>query len=159
MQRTLRTTVPTVGVLDAALGRQAGPAQADTGAPRAGLVVPDVSDGGPATETTAGGPGATGTPYATARPTRSGLAHSDRPTPDVVLRTDTADGRTKATRRTAVLPGGNPVATVPGRAHPGEPPGRTAFRGSGPTRLLPPAATATPEAATVPAPAPKVRRA
>ncbi|WP_432030959.1 hypothetical protein [Streptomyces sp. 1222.5] len=127
MQRTLRTTVPTVGVLDAALGRQAGPAQAGTGAPRAGLGVAEVSDGGPATETTAGGPGATGTPYATARPTRSGLAHCDRPTPDVVRRTDTADGRTRATRRTAAPPGGNPAAT--------------------------------PEAATVPAPAPKARRA
>ncbi|MER5861633.1 hypothetical protein ABT131_39500 [Streptomyces sp900105245] len=158
MQRTLRTTVPTVGVLDAGPGRQAGPAQAGSGAPRPGRGVPVVRDGGPAPEATAGECGA-GTPYATADPTRSGPALSDRPTPDAVHRTDTTDGRTRPTRLSAVLPGGNQVAAVPGRAHPGERSGRTAVRGSGPTHLLPPAATPTPGAATAPAPAPKVRRA
>ncbi|MEU7424789.1 hypothetical protein [Streptomyces sp. NPDC040750] len=106
MKRTIRTTALTVGALVGALGLQAGPAQADTTAPRIDLRVLVVSDGGPATDAIAAELDAAGTPY-----TEVDLTNSDRPTIDAAFLADTVDGRPRARFQAVVLPDDNPFAT------------------------------------------------
>ncbi|MFI5977549.1 hypothetical protein [Streptomyces sp. NPDC051452] len=106
MKRTIRTTALTVGALVGALGLQAGPAQADTTAPRIDLRVLVVSDGGPATDAIAAELAAAGTPY-----TEIDLTNSDRPTIDAAFLADTVDGRPRARFQAVVLPDDNPFAT------------------------------------------------
>ncbi|MFG2606331.1 hypothetical protein ACGFT2_22690 [Streptomyces sp. NPDC048514] len=103
MKRTVRTTALTVGALIAALGLQAGPAQADAGAPRIDLRVLVVSDGGPATDAIAAELDTAGTPY-----TKVDLTKSGRPTIDAAFLADTVDGRPRAKFQAVVLPNDNP---------------------------------------------------
>ncbi|MGW4566464.1 hypothetical protein ACWEN3_30055 [Streptomyces sp. NPDC004561] len=105
MKRTTRTTVLTVGALIGALGLPAGPAQADTGAPRIDLRVLVVSDGGPATAAITAELTADGTPY-----TEVDLTSADRPTIDAGFLADTVDGRPRAKYQAVVLPDDNPFA-------------------------------------------------
>ncbi|MBL1082556.1 hypothetical protein JK359_11275 [Streptomyces actinomycinicus] len=105
MKRTIRTTALTVGALIAALGLQAGPAEADTTAPRIDLRVLVVSDGGPATDAIAAELDAAGTPY-----TKVDLTRSDRPAIDAGFLADTVDGRPRARFQAVVLPNDNPFA-------------------------------------------------
>ncbi|MGW1598318.1 hypothetical protein [Streptomyces sp. NPDC002343] len=105
MKRTIRTTALTVGALIAALGLPAGPAQADTTAPRIDLRVLVVSDGGPATDAIAAELDAAGTPY-----TKVDLGRADRPTIDAAFLADTVDGRPRAKYQAVVLPNDNPFA-------------------------------------------------
>ncbi|QHA02766.1 hypothetical protein GQF42_05225 [Streptomyces broussonetiae] len=105
MKRTIRTTALTVGALIAALGLQAGPAQADTTAPRIDLRVLVVSDGGPATDAIAAELDAAGTPY-----TKVDLTSSARPVIDAGFLADTVDGRPRAKFQAVVLPNDNPFA-------------------------------------------------
>ncbi|MEV5876430.1 hypothetical protein AB0L75_19790 [Streptomyces sp. NPDC052101] len=103
MKRTIRTTALTVGALTAALGLQAGPARADTSAPRIDLRVLVVSDGGPATDAIAAELTTAGTPY-----TKVDLTSSGRPTIDAGFLADTVDGRPRAKFQAVVLPNDNP---------------------------------------------------
>ncbi|WEO99377.1 hypothetical protein A6P39_038045 [Streptomyces sp. FXJ1.172] len=105
MKRTIRTTALAVGVLIAALGLQAGPAQADTTAPRIDLRVLVVSDGGPATDAIAAELDTAGTPY-----TKVDLTDSARPAIDAGFLADTVDGRPRAKFQAVVLPNDNPFA-------------------------------------------------
>jgi hypothetical protein len=105
MKRTIRTTALTVGALIGALGLPAGPAQADTTAPRVDLRVLVVSDGGPATDAIAAELDADGTPY-----TKVDLTRSDRPAIDAGFLADTVDGRPRARFQAVVLPNDNPFA-------------------------------------------------
>ncbi|MFI9243567.1 hypothetical protein ACIGXF_13420 [Streptomyces sp. NPDC053086] len=105
MKRTIRTTALTVGALIAALGLQAGPAQADATAPRVDLRVLVVSDGGPATDAIAAELDAAGTPY-----TKVDLTRSDRPTIDAGFLADTVGGRPRAKFQAVVLPNDNPFS-------------------------------------------------
>ncbi|MDO0929244.1 hypothetical protein QQY24_28955 [Streptomyces sp. TG1A-8] len=105
MKRTIRTTALTVGALIAALGLQAGPAQADTTTPRIDLRVLLVSDGGPATAAVAAELDAAGTPY-----TRVDLTRSDRPVIGPGFLADTVGGRPRAKYQAVVLPNDNPFA-------------------------------------------------
>ncbi|MCE0447232.1 hypothetical protein LT493_31645 [Streptomyces tricolor] len=105
MKRTIRTTALTVGALLAALGLQAGPAEADTGAPRVDLRVLVVSDGGPATDAIAAELATAGTPY-----TEVDLTDSGRPAIDAGFLADTVDGRPRAKFQAVVLPNDNPFA-------------------------------------------------
>ncbi|MFJ9930191.1 hypothetical protein ACIRU5_29705 [Streptomyces misionensis] len=103
MKRTIRTTTLTVGALIAALGLQAGPAQADTSTPRIDLRVLVVSDGGPATDAIAAELTSEGTPF-----TKVDLTSSGRPTIDAGFLADTVDGRARAKYQAVVLPNDNP---------------------------------------------------
>ncbi|MEU2377179.1 hypothetical protein [Streptomyces misionensis] len=103
MKRTIRTSALTVGALIAALGLQAGPAQADTGTPRIDLRVLVVSDGGPATDAIAAELTSEGTPF-----TKVDLTSSGRPTIDAGFLADTVDGRARARYQAVVLPNDNP---------------------------------------------------
>ncbi|MEV6839250.1 hypothetical protein AB0N17_32880 [Streptomyces sp. NPDC051133] len=103
MKRTTRTTALTVGAIVAALGLQAGPAQADTSAPRVDLRVLVMSDGGPATDAIAAELDTAGTPY-----TKIDLTRSDRPVIDAGFLADTVDGRPRAKYQAVVLPNDNP---------------------------------------------------
>ncbi|OLZ62999.1 hypothetical protein AV521_40000 [Streptomyces sp. IMTB 2501] len=105
MKRTIRTTALALGALTTALGLQAGPAQADTTAPRIDLRVLVVSDGGPATDAIAAELDAAGTPY-----TKVDLTSSTRPTIDAGFLADTVDGRPRARFQAVVLPNDNPFA-------------------------------------------------
>ncbi|OIJ90062.1 hypothetical protein BIV25_32705 [Streptomyces sp. MUSC 14] len=105
MKRTIRTTALTVGALIAALGLQAGPAQADTTAPRIDLRVLVVSDGGPATDAIAAELDSTGTPYTTVD-----LTSATRQVIDAGFLADTVDGRPRAKFQAVVLPDDNPFA-------------------------------------------------
>ncbi|GHE05294.1 hypothetical protein [Streptomyces alanosinicus] len=105
MKRTIRTTALTVGALTAALGLQAGPAHADTAAPRIDLRVLVVSDGGPATDAIAAELDAAGTPY-----TKVDLTSATRPAVDAGFLADTVDGRPRARFQAVVLPDDNPFA-------------------------------------------------
>ncbi|WP_369386975.1 hypothetical protein AB5J72_04650 [Streptomyces sp. CG1] len=105
MKRTIRTTALALGALTAALGLQAGPARADTSAPRIDLRVLVVSDGGPATDAIAAELDAVGTPY-----TKVDLTSSTRPTIDAGFLADTVDGRPRAKYQAVVLPNDNPFA-------------------------------------------------
>ncbi|QLJ02146.1 hypothetical protein HZZ00_14650 [Streptomyces sp. NEAU-sy36] len=103
MKRTIRTTTLTVGALIAALGLQAGPAQADTSTPRIDLRVLVVSDGGPATDAIAAELTSEGTPF-----TKVDLTSSGRPTIDAGFLADTVGGRARAKYQAVVLPNDNP---------------------------------------------------
>ncbi|TWV33673.1 hypothetical protein FRZ03_30000, partial [Streptomyces misionensis] len=103
MKRTIRTSALTVGALFAALGLQAGPAQADAGTPRIDLRVLVVSDGGPATDAIAAELTSEGTPF-----TKVDLTSSGRPTIDAGFLADTVDGRARAKYQAVVLPNDNP---------------------------------------------------
>ncbi|MFF8731862.1 hypothetical protein ACF073_36110 [Streptomyces sp. NPDC015171] len=105
MKRTIRTTALSVGALVAALGLQAGPAEADTSTPRIDLRVLVVSDGGPATDAIAAELDTAGTPY-----TEVDLTRSDRPAIDAGFLADTVDGRPRAKFQAVVLPNDNPFA-------------------------------------------------
>lgn len=105
MKRTIRTTALTVGALIAALGLQAGPAHADTTAPRIDLRVLLVSDGGPATDAIAAELDTAGTPY-----TKVDLTQAGRPTIDAAFLADTVDGRPRAKYQAVVLPDDNPFS-------------------------------------------------
>ncbi|QHC27938.1 hypothetical protein [Streptomyces sp. HF10] len=105
MKRTIRTTTLTVGALIAALGLQAGPAQADGGTPRIDLRVLVVSDGGPATDAITAELTSEGTPF-----TKVDLTSGGRPTIDAGFLADTVNGRARAKYQAVVLPNDNPFA-------------------------------------------------
>ncbi|MEU0861223.1 hypothetical protein GTY20_04540 [Streptomyces sp. SID4946] len=105
MKRTIRTTALTVGALIAALGLQAGPAQAVSGTPRIDLRVLVVSDGGPATDAITAELTSEGTPF-----TEVDLTSGSRPTIDAGFLADTVAGRPRAKYQAVVLPNDNPFA-------------------------------------------------